>query len=120
MRALREQGNEVICIAPPDERVSIIEEQGFRFVPLTHLSRKGMNLLKDFSLIRELSRIYKEEEVDLALHFTIKPNIYGAIAAASVHVKSILTLPYFCATSHISLIKQSVAPYPTSIYRRYS
>lgn len=92
MRALREQGNEVICIAPSDERVSFIEEQGFRFVPLTQLSRKGMNLLKDFSLIRELSRIYKEEQIDMAMHFTIKPNIYGSIAAASVNVKSICTV----------------------------
>lgn len=92
MQALREQGYEVICIAPPDERVRMIEERGFRFIPLRHLSRKGMNLFKDFSLISELYKIYKQENITLVLHFTIKPNIYGAIAAALVNISSVCTV----------------------------
>ncbi len=92
MRALREMGYEVVCIAPPDERVRIIKDNGFRFVPLRHLSRKGMNLFRDISLTTELYRLYKREDVALALHFTIKPNIYGAIAASWAGIGSVCTI----------------------------
>ena len=40
----------------------------------------------------ELRRIYKKERPDLVLHFTIKPNVYGSIAARLAGTKSICTV----------------------------
>jgi glycosyltransferase involved in cell wall biosynthesis len=40
-------------------------------------------------LFLELRRIYKVINPDIILHFTNKPNIYGSLAAKSLHLKSI-------------------------------
>jgi glycosyltransferase involved in cell wall biosynthesis len=45
------------------------------------MQNKGSNPLKDFSYMRQLYRIYKRANPDVILQFTIKPNIYGTLAA---------------------------------------
>lgn len=79
---------DVILIAPKDQYSTEIELLAPTFY-LKHLSRKGTNPINDFKLIQELKSIYKKEAVDLAIHFTIKPNIYGSIAARKVNIPSI-------------------------------
>lgn len=91
-RYLLEKGFNVLLIAPLDEYVEKIKKEGFRFIPIHHLSRKGMNPLQDVALIRELRAIYKREAVNVALQYTIKPNIYGSIAAAALSTKTICTV----------------------------
>jgi glycosyltransferase involved in cell wall biosynthesis len=92
MKKLRDKGYEVIAIAPEDDFVTKIEEEGFKFIPIKNLSRKGTNPINDFKLALELHRIYKREKVDLVLQYTIKPVIYGILAAKFANVKSINTL----------------------------
>ncbi len=93
VRAMRKLGARVIAIAPPDEHSSRLEaELGVTFVPLLKLSRKGTNPAQDLSLVLELARIYRKFRVDVALHYTIKPVIYGSLAARAVGVKNISTL----------------------------
>lgn len=92
IRALLENGYAVIAIAPADEYVDKIKETGCSFVPLQRLERKGTNPVKDMRLTHELYRIYKKEGVQLALHYTIKPNIYGTFAASFAGVKTICTV----------------------------
>jgi glycosyltransferase involved in cell wall biosynthesis len=55
-------------------------EMGCRHIPVKMDSR-GANPIKDFLLIFELYWIYKKTKPDVILHYTIKPNIYGTIAA---------------------------------------
>lgn len=82
IRKFRLQGYRVIVIAPVDEYIHYLNESHFtKHIPLTHLSPQSKNPIKDLLLIRELYKIYKEEKPDLVLHYTIKPNIYGSIAA---------------------------------------
>ena len=45
------------------------------------LNRKSLSPLKDFILILQYKRIMKKLSPDVFLGFTIKPNIYGSIAA---------------------------------------
>lgn len=86
------QGYRVIAIAPPDEHVRAVEGLGAKFIPLKNLSRKGLNPLRELLLIRELARIYREEKVAFALHFTIKPVIYGTLAGRLTGTRSINTV----------------------------
>lgn len=79
----------MICFAPEDESTSQLETEGFEVHPLRNLSRKGTNPLQDIRLIRELSALYKIHGINLVIHFTIKPNIYGCIAAHRAGVPSI-------------------------------
>lgn len=82
-------GYEILVIAPKDTDDDKLKELGYEFIELKKLSRKGTNPFKDLALISELKQIYKANNVDLVLHFTIKPNIYGSIAANQLGIPSI-------------------------------
>jgi glycosyltransferase involved in cell wall biosynthesis len=84
------EGFKVIVIAPVDE--FLIYKDKYPSVlhyNLQHLVRDGVNPLNDIRLFLELRRIYKEINPSVILHFTNKPNIYGSLAAKSLHIKSI-------------------------------
>lgn len=93
IKALQHKGSEVIAIAPPDAYTEkIIAATNCQFIPLKSLKRKGTNPLQDLKLIGELYRIYRQEEIDIVLQYTIKPVIYGTIAAYYAKVVSINTI----------------------------
>ncbi len=77
---LRELGVIVYVIAPRGRFVANIEEIGAVFIPW-ELKRRGWNPLSALRQIIELVKIYRRLKVDLTHHFTIKPNLYGIIAA---------------------------------------
>ena len=79
---------DVLLVAPYDEYSATIQNLG-DVVFLTNLSRKGTNPITDLRLVNELKKIYKTQNIDLAIHFTIKPNIYGSFAAKRAGVQSI-------------------------------
>jgi hypothetical protein len=53
------------------------------------MDSKGTNPLKDFLLVKKLKTVYKENKIDFALQYTIKPNIYGTIACSRISTKVI-------------------------------
>jgi len=89
VRALQAAGHEVLAIAPPDAYSDRLEtELGCRYVPIL-MENKGTNPIKDAQLTRRFVGVYKRERPDVVLHFTIKPNIYGTLAARLAGVPSI-------------------------------
>jgi glycosyltransferase involved in cell wall biosynthesis len=92
MKAMARRGIEVIAAAPADGFSEKIKAEGFPFRPLSHFNRKGANPCQDARFTQELVRLYREEKPDLALHFTIKPNVYGTFAARLAGTKSICTV----------------------------
>ena len=80
--ALRDQlGAEVLCISPEGPYRSRLQELGFQW-ELLPLSRQGVNPFTDLRTLVSLARIYRRFKPDLVHHFTIKPVVYGSIAAA--------------------------------------
>lgn len=73
------QGCEVILVAP-DTYAYRPESFLGRYIPVK-FSRSGMNPIKDLSYFFTLCRIYRTERPDYIFHYTIKPNIYGTLAA---------------------------------------
>lgn len=92
IRALITAGYDVVAIAPEDQFVPSILETGAQFIPLTQLSRKGVNPFKDWMLYRELCAIFEKTQLEAVLLYTIKPNIYGNWAARRVGIPSIATV----------------------------
>lgn len=89
IRTLQSEGHQIIAIAPPDEfSKRLVNELDCEFFPL-EMEKKGTNPFKDFSLIGRLYKLYKQADLDIVLQFTIKPNIYGAMAAALLGIPSI-------------------------------
>jgi glycosyltransferase involved in cell wall biosynthesis len=85
VEALSADGHQITILAPPDDSVADLERIGCRFRPL-EMSVKGLNPIEDLKLQRRLKRIFREEQPDAVLSFTIKNNIFGARAARSAGV----------------------------------
>jgi len=82
IRALTQSGYTVVLVAPDDRfRDLLLQIPGVRFIALRHLSRKGLSPLQNLKLLLELSRIFRQEKPDIALLYTVKPNILGNFAA---------------------------------------
>jgi glycosyltransferase involved in cell wall biosynthesis len=83
-------GHNLFIIAPQDDTTSVVKKKvDITFLPLHSLSRKGTNPLQDFRLIKEIRELYAENNIEIAIQFTIKPNIYGSLAARSTNTKTI-------------------------------
>lgn len=80
IRQLQAQGYRVVAVAPRDGHSGRFRDIGVDYVPID-MDNKGANPLKDLRLLADLHRTYRRLRPDVALHFTIKPNIYGSIAA---------------------------------------
>lgn len=92
LRALVEDGHEVIAVAPDNGRIDMEKAiPGLKAISI-ELNKRGINPIEDIKLIRDLYKLYKKEAPDLIFHYTIKPNIYGTIAAKLAGKKSIAIL----------------------------
>jgi glycosyltransferase involved in cell wall biosynthesis len=88
MKRLVAEGYDLTVIAPKDAFSDQIEALGCRYIDLK-LDNKGSNILADLRLIFRLRRLYRSLSSDLVFHYTIKPNIYGSIAANMAGICSI-------------------------------
>ncbi len=88
-RELRQNGLEVVMVCPAGAYTSRLQEQGFRVVQW-RLKRRSFNPWLELSSIEHLAAIYRKERPALAHHFTIKPNLYGSLAAALCRVPSVI------------------------------
>jgi glycosyltransferase involved in cell wall biosynthesis len=88
LRMLIERGAEVSIIAPRDRTFAPLEEMGCRCVELP-VASKGTNPRDDLKTLAVLVREYRATRPHIVFHYTIKPNIYGTIAAKLAGVPSI-------------------------------
>ena len=88
IRSLQAEGHEVHTIAPKDPYTDRLIEAGCIHHNVKMDSR-GANPVKDFLLVLEFWSIYRNVRPDVILHYTIKPNIYGTLAAALLRIPSI-------------------------------
>ncbi len=88
IEALLADGHEVIAIAPRDKYSTQLKALGCRYEAI-EMSNKGSNPIKDVRLIYALFKLYKKTRLDIVLHYTIKPNIYGTIAAAFLRIPTV-------------------------------
>ncbi|MER9445686.1 glycosyltransferase family 4 protein [Mesorhizobium sp. M0340] len=71
----------MIALAPFDSYSRRVAELGCRFINLD-FEGHGKNIFDEISLFLRLLKILKEEKPCLYLGFTIKPNVYGSLAAS--------------------------------------
>jgi glycosyltransferase involved in cell wall biosynthesis len=73
-------GYHVIALAPEDRYVDNIIKLGCEFHPLP-MDNQGTNPLRDLKLLANYYQILRKIRPIALLGFTIKPNVYGSIAA---------------------------------------
>lgn len=85
------EGYEVIVTGPNMDNVEKIEELGARFEHIP-LNKSGLNFFEDFQYFIKMYRLLKREKPDITLSYTIKPIVYGAIAAKFAGIKNIYSM----------------------------
>jgi glycosyltransferase involved in cell wall biosynthesis len=87
--AAKEDGYDVTIVSYDTGRSSEIRSYGFNFIgaPFT---RSGTNVFDELLLIRFLRKLYKLHRPDIVHHVTLKPSIYGSIAAKQAGIKNVV------------------------------
>lgn len=80
LRALREDGHDLVALVPEDSHAPMLRKMGIRVLPLS-MDNKGTSALRDGALLARFFKAFRAERPDVVLGFTIKNNIYGALAA---------------------------------------
>jgi len=77
---IRRSGFEVVLAAHPDNFVGSLKADGYRYHPLPIVS-DGTSPIGDIGLLLGYMRVFRTERPAVYLGYTIKPNIYGTLAA---------------------------------------
>lgn len=85
---IRQGGYEVIVTGPNREHIDKIEALGARFIEIP-MNKNGINPLADLKYTFQLYELMRKERPVCTLGYTIKPVIYGAIAAKLAGVGNI-------------------------------
>jgi glycosyltransferase involved in cell wall biosynthesis len=78
--AMIADGHRVTVLAPHDDSVATLEGLGCKVLPL-EMSVKGLNPLQEVKLIARKRKVFRAERPDTIFSYTIKNNIFGALAA---------------------------------------
>ena len=91
IRALLDSGYEVITVASPDECVARLLEMDCRYIPLA-IDGGGTHAGRDLLLLWRFWRLLRRGRADVYLGYTVKPNIYGSLAARALSIPVINTI----------------------------
>ena len=118
---LLRRGCEVLAAAPPGDAAltSRLASSGVVFHPVP-MNRAGMNPLRDIATYRALRRLFRATRPDVLLAYTVKPVVYGCVAARAEGVKRVVPLVTglgyaFVGTGFRSRIARLIAG---TLYRR--
>ena len=88
IRALQRVGFRIVIIAPEDGYTSRLVNEGCEVIPVK-VNGKSLNPFEDLRYAYALHSIYRTRKFHYVFHYTIKPVIYGSVAAALQGTKSI-------------------------------
>lgn len=87
----------------------------------TPLQRTGLNPMADFRYLRTLKHLMDEIQPNLVITYTVKPNIYGGIAARIARVRSVAMVTGLgYAFTGVASMRQRVIRYIVSALYRLS
>ncbi len=88
IRAMVDLGHEVICLGPEAGFEQPLQELGARYRQIS-LNRTGLNPLQDLGTLFSLKKAFEEMRPDMVFSYTVKPIVYGSIAAHLAGVQEI-------------------------------
>lgn len=84
-------GHEVVVLSPNGEYIPELINAGCEYYE-TSVDRHGTNPIKDIKLILIYRRILRLVKPDIVFSYTIKPNIYGAIACRLLNIPIVVNV----------------------------
>ncbi len=91
IQTLREQGHDVHIVAPPGAELAMLAAQGCQ-VHEVNMDCRGTHPVRDGRLLLTLWQTYRRIRPDIVLHYTIKPVIYGSLAAHLLGIPALNTI----------------------------
>jgi len=88
LAALIRDGYEVHVVAPEDAEAASLRAMGCIFHPMA-MAAQGRNPIQDLKLVASLLALYRRVLPAIIFHYTIKPNVYGSVAARLAGIRSI-------------------------------
>ncbi|MBA3512352.1 MAG: glycosyltransferase family 4 protein [Sphingomonas sp.] len=88
VRALRDREYRIVVAAPDDEYRPNLDTLGVAFVPVP-INSSGLSMVEDLRLVARYLQVFRQLRPFAFLGFTVKPNIYGSLAARAVGAKVI-------------------------------
>ncbi len=88
IRAIKAAGHDICVLAPRDDYTERIIAEGVVFHDI-RLIGYGTNPLRELLTIFAYWRIYKKLNPDMVLQYTIKPNLYGSLAARILGIPAV-------------------------------
>ena len=82
---LIKEGHEIVISTPTGKNKKTLENLGCKVVGIG-MDRHGINPIKDVKIVSIYYKLIKQENPDIILSYTIKPNIYGGIASRLLKV----------------------------------
>lgn len=91
--SIRAKGHEILACSgePRMDAVERLRGWGVRFIPV-HISRAGMRPWEDLRTCWELSLLMRKYQPDVVLAYTIKPVIWGGLAARLAGIRDMHAL----------------------------
>lgn len=87
---LLSEGHRVIISSPYGERIDLLKAMGCEYVEV-NLDRHGVNPLEELKLLNYYRTLIREKRPDMIFSYTIKPNLYGALAAGNTPIVANIT-----------------------------
>ncbi|GAA0182412.1 glycosyltransferase family 4 protein [Clostridium sediminicola] len=81
-------GHEVVAIGPNKDYIDDVLALGAKFIEVP-FSKDNISILGDVNYYKKLKKVMKSEKPDLVFSYTIKPVVYGSLAARHVSIKRI-------------------------------
>ena len=86
---LRDLGYEIFLLAPNENDFGSLKiPSGVNYID-TKLKRGSMDFFNDLKFFLFILKKYTQINPDIIFHYTIKPNIYGTLAAKILSIKSV-------------------------------
>ena len=82
---LQREGYDVVALAPADAHSDALVAMGVRFFPID-IDSKGLSPVRDLMLAARYYRILRQVRPVAFLGWTIKPNVYGSLAAHALGI----------------------------------
>ena len=113
VKTLLAKGYEVHTVAPVDSFTHYLKEEGCIHHDV-RMDSRGINPVKDLALVVELWSIYRKIKPDIILHYTIKPNVYGSLAASLLRIPVVNNV---CGLGTVFLKKNLLSAVALMLYR---
>ena len=91
MKDIAEKGNEIVAVCPEAGFEKELKECGARCVVIP-LNKNSTTIFDNLAYLNKLTKIIKEEKPDKIFAYTIKPVIFGSIAAKRAKIKDMYSM----------------------------